>query len=67
MPEQEFWACVLDGEKPDRGTPLPGKEALPAEMVHLLIARVGLSEKEVAEMTREEAIVRLQQYWIDGI
>jgi hypothetical protein len=65
--EQEFWACVRDGEKPDRGAPLLDKEALPAEMVHLLIARVGLSEKEVAEMTREEAIVRLQQYWIDGI
>lgn len=65
--EQAFWACVRDGEKPDRGAPLPDKAALPADMVHLLITRVGLSEKEVAEMTREEAIVRLQQYWIDGI
>ncbi|MEV5749966.1 cytotoxic translational repressor of toxin-antitoxin stability system [Actinoallomurus sp. NPDC052308] len=65
--EQEFWACVRDGRKPARGASPPDKSPLPAEMVHLLIARVGLSEKEVAEMTREEAIIRLQQYWLDGI
>ncbi|WP_433179487.1 cytotoxic translational repressor of toxin-antitoxin stability system [Actinoallomurus sp. CA-150999] len=65
--EQEFWACVRDGERPGRGAPLPDKDALPADMVHLLITRVGVSEKEVAEMTREQAIVRLQRYWIDDM
>ncbi|GAA0359477.1 cytotoxic translational repressor of toxin-antitoxin stability system [Actinoallomurus spadix] len=65
--EQEIWACVRDGQKPDRGAPPPAQDALPAEMVRLLITRVGLTEKEVAEMTREQAIIRLQQYWLDGI
>ncbi|MCO5974803.1 cytotoxic translational repressor of toxin-antitoxin stability system [Actinoallomurus soli] len=65
--DEEFWACVRDGQKPDRGAPPPVKDSLPAEMVRLLITRVGISEKEVAEMSREQAIIRLQQYWLDCI
>lgn len=61
-----FWACVLDGTLPDRGTPEPPREALPADLVHLLINRVGLAEKEVAAMSKTEAIARLQQFWTEG-
>ena len=64
--EETFWACVRDGVKPDRGVPLPDKEALPADMVNLLITRVGLSDEEVAEMTKDEAIARLQRFWTNG-
>jgi hypothetical protein len=42
------------------------QDALPADLVHLLISRVGLPEKEIAEMSREEAVARLQAFWIDG-
>jgi hypothetical protein len=35
-------------------------------LVHTLIHRVGLSEKTAAEMTKEEAMARLQQYWTHG-
>jgi hypothetical protein len=64
--EPEFWACVKDGAKPDRGTPAPPPEALPADLVHMLLSRVGLAEVEVAAMSKDEAIARLQRFWTEG-
>ncbi|GAA3115366.1 hypothetical protein GCM10010466_03010 [Planomonospora alba] len=64
--EEEFWKCVKEGEKPDRGTPAVPAGALPADLVHLLITRVGLPETEVAKMTREAAVIRLQRFWAEG-
>jgi hypothetical protein len=64
--EATFWACVRDGVKPDRGMPTPPAQALPAELVHLLISKVGLDEREVAAMGKEEAIARLQRFWTEG-
>jgi hypothetical protein len=65
--EEVFWACVQDGTKPDRGgPPEPPAEALPAEMVHLLINKVGLDEATVAAMSKADAVTRLQQYWTTG-
>jgi hypothetical protein len=66
MDEATFWACVRDGVKPGRGMPATPARALPAELVHLLITRVGLDEREVAAMTKEDAVARLQRYWLDG-
>src|SRR5262249_24396294 len=63
---EEFWNCVQHGVVPDRGVPKPPSTALPAELVHLLISRVGLPETEVAAMTKEEAVSRLQRYWTEG-
>jgi len=64
--EEEFWACARDGIKPDRGVPPARPDALPAELVHLLITRVGLAEVEVAAMSKAEAIERLNRYWTQG-
>jgi hypothetical protein len=61
-----FWSCVQDRIKPDRGAPTPPSETLPAELVHMLISRVGLSESGVATMSRADAIARLQRYWSEG-
>jgi hypothetical protein len=61
--EGEFWVCVRQGTPPDRGTPAIPAEALPADLVHLLITRVGLAPTEVSGMTRESAIARLQEHW----
>jgi hypothetical protein len=61
--EAEFWACVRNGTRPDRGTPEVPPEALPADLVHLLISRVGLAENEVAKLDKAEAVARLQEYW----
>jgi hypothetical protein len=35
-------------------------------VVSNLITRVGLSEEQVAAMGRDEAIERLNQFWITG-
>jgi hypothetical protein len=51
---------------PTGGVPEPPSAALPAEVVHLLISRVGLGEAEVAAMSKDEAVARLQRYWTDG-
>lgn len=55
---------IRDGS--DRGMPAVPPEALPAEMVHLLLTRVGLTEAEVAAMTKAEAAQRLNDYWSTG-
>ncbi|GLX04417.1 hypothetical protein Misp03_13440 [Microbispora sp. NBRC 16548] len=64
--EEEFWGCVRDGIVPDRGGPQAPLEALPADLVHLLIHRVGLTDAEVARMSRDEALARLQLFWSEG-
>ncbi|GAA1396242.1 hypothetical protein ACFQZ4_32220 [Catellatospora coxensis] len=64
--EVEFRRCVQDGIKPDRGEPEVPAEALPADLVYLLINRVGLAEPVVAGMTKEEAVARLNRYWTEG-
>lgn len=64
--QAEFWACARDGEKPGRGVPEPPAAALPAELVLLLISRVGLSDDEVRAMTKDEAVARVQRYWTEG-
>jgi hypothetical protein len=61
-----FWACVQDGINPDRGVPAPPPEALPAELVHLLLTQVNLTEAEVAAMSKDEAIARMRQFWTTG-
>jgi hypothetical protein len=63
--EADFWPYVQDGIMPDRGAPSPPPEALPAELVHLLITRVCLPESDVAAMTKEDAVTRLQRYWTE--
>jgi hypothetical protein len=64
--DAEFWQCVQEGVKPNRGEPEAPAEALPAELVYLLISRVGLEEAAVAAMTRDEAVARLNRYWAEG-
>jgi hypothetical protein len=64
--DEEFWACVRDGVRPNRGVPSVPAEALPAEIVHLLINRVGLTEADVAAMSKDEAVSRLNEFWTHG-
>ena len=61
--EAELWACIQDKVRPDRGEPKVREQALPADLVHLLITRVGLSEAEITEMSKVDAIARMQAYW----
>lgn len=65
--EHTFWACVQDGVVPERSAPAPTGPALPAELVFFLISKVGCSEQDVAAMTKDEAVARLQRYWTEGL
>ena len=64
--EEEFWGTVRENKRPDRGAPEPPAASLPADLVHMLITRVGLAEAEVAAMSKDEAVARLQRYWTGG-
>jgi hypothetical protein len=64
--DEEFWACVKDGTLPSRGTPAVQADSLPAQLVSLLIHTVGLSDDEVAAMTKEQAVARLDEFWATG-
>ena len=64
---QEFWACVLDGQHPDRGTPEPPENTLPSALVFQFIRGVGLSADEVSKMSKEEAVSRMQEFWMNKI
>lgn len=61
-----FWSAVRDGVKPQRTQSRPQEESIPAEVVTLLINRVGLTREQVAALTREEAIQRLNRFWTEG-
>src|SRR5262249_25430856 len=60
--DEEFGPRGRDNRNPNRGTPQPPAETLPADLVHLLITRVGLDQSKVAVMTRDEAIERLNRF-----
>ena len=63
--EDEFWACVDEGKLPVRGGPQQPRDAIPTEVVYQLVVRFRVPEVEVAEMTKAEAIARLQQKWAE--
>jgi hypothetical protein len=65
--EDTFWDCLRNGIKPSRGEPeASAADPIPTEVVHMLLTRVRLAESDVARMTKEEAIARLNQYWTQG-
>lgn len=65
--EEQFWACVQGGQLPDRGAPpSPKGETLPADLVHLLVTRLKLTETEVRGLSRQEALQRMQHFWAAG-
>lgn len=62
----EFWSCVLEGRLPDRGAPVARTDSLPASLVFQLMREVGLSPDEVAVMTRDQAVARMERFWTTG-
>jgi hypothetical protein len=63
--ENVFWDCVHAKVVPTRAAaPKPGV-GIPAAVVHQLIKH-GVPESEFAEMTRAEALQRLNEFWLTG-
>ena len=64
--EEEFWQCVREGRKPDRGaTPVPSA-ALPSDLVYKLRHDLGLPAGEIAAMSLQEAVERMRRHWMGG-
>jgi hypothetical protein len=64
--EATFWACMRDGVSPARdAVPEPPENALPADIASLL-QRFGLTAAEVAALTKQEAVERLDRFWLEG-
>lgn len=62
--EDEFWVCVKDGVRPDRGHDVEApSDALPAQLVYQLIHQAGVAEREVAVMTLQQAMDAMTTYW----
>lgn len=63
---EAFWQCLRTGKPPARGA-LPAPEgAIPTDLAYLLKHRVGLTDEQLSEMSRQAAIERAQQYWTTG-
>ncbi|MFF0636175.1 cytotoxic translational repressor of toxin-antitoxin stability system [Nocardia sp. NPDC004151] len=66
--EAQFWACVNDRVRPAR-TPesvmIPDKEPIPLGIVEKLIRLVHLTPGEIEEMTKDQAVARLNQFWAE--
>ncbi len=63
--EDESWACVEHATRPIRPglPPTVPAEALPADLVYQLLHKVKLTEREVAGLTRQQAIDRMTEFW----
>lgn len=61
-----FWACVVDGKVPDRGTPQQPTDGLPLALVNTLKAVLGLTEIQIAGLTKEQAVKALHEHWVLG-
>ena len=63
---EAFWQCLRTGKPPARGA-LPAPEgSIPTDLAYLLKHRVGLTDEQLSEMSRQAAIERAQQYWTTG-
>jgi hypothetical protein len=52
---------------PDRTARIRVRDVVPGhDLAHLLIHRVGVDERVVASMSKQEAIERLNRYWTHG-
>ncbi len=66
--EEEFYRCVEKGILPPRPQTIPASSAedLAATLVRNLIRKVGLSQNEVAKMSKEQAVEAWNKYLTKG-
>ncbi len=66
---EQFWDAVDHAAKPQRpgAEPKPPpKEAIPFDLARNLLTRVGVSQAELALMSKEEAVARWHEYLSSG-
>lgn len=58
-----FWQCVRSRIPPDRGLRQPPPSALPLGLVERLRHDLGLTEAQIASMSRKEAVAAMTGFW----
>lgn len=62
--EDEFWECVNNSVRPAREATTQARDtALPAALAYQLVHTLGLSEHQVAALSRDDAIGLMQAHW----
>lgn len=63
--EAEFWECVDKGNPPKRATHVwpPTAKTLPARLAYQLVKMLKLTNEEIAELSLEEALELMEEYW----
>lgn len=63
--EAQFWEALKSGEPVDRAefAPAPAGPSLPGWLVENLIRKVGMPPEQVAQMTEQEALDRLNEFY----
>lgn len=65
--EGEFWDCAERGIVPDRGqAPVNRPRGIPTQVLYQLRHDVGLSDSDIAALSRDQAIERLNEFWSTG-
>jgi len=65
--EEQFWAAVDQGAKPERPTPgaAPTAPSIDAKLARNLLTKVGLAPADLVGLTQEEAVARWTR-WLSG-
>jgi hypothetical protein len=66
---KQFWDAVDHGTKPQRPgiePETPPKEAIPFDLARNLLTKVGVSQAELALMSKEQAVARWHEYLSSG-
>ena len=63
--DEEFWECVDQKHPPDRepATERPDVVVLPAGLAYQLVHSLQLTNQQIAELTLEEAVQRMADFW----
>ena len=62
--EEEFWACVDNGTLSHREPPAPPPaEGLPLSLVRQLQRDLHLTDSQIAQLSREEAVRLMTAHW----
>jgi hypothetical protein len=61
--ETQFWACVNDRVLPERAPAPPPVETIPAGLLQVLRNQLHLSDDQLANLTRAEAIALVNEHW----
>lgn len=63
---EEFWECVRRGVLPDRGAVTVPVETIPVGVLRTLVHEARIPETEVRQMTKEQAIRRMAEFYTTG-